>query len=63
MAFGVSTQASSDLTLAGWSDPLSGSIDEVYVFDRALTAAEILSLTVPAGGPGLSYDVRWDDQP
>ena len=63
MAIGVETHNTGDLTLSGWHLPFSGLIDEVCAFSRALTQTEIQSLMTPAGGSGLSYDVRWADQP
>lgn len=63
IAFGVDAYSSGDLTLSGWTDPFSGLIDEVYAFSRELTQTEIQSLMTPAGGSGLSYEVRWADQP
>lgn len=64
MAFGVLTVVSGDLTLTGWTMPLLGVMDDVYAFSRALAEPEIQQLMQVAGAAGgLSYDVRWNDQP
>lgn len=64
MALGVSTRVSGDSTLTGWNYPLAGTMDDVYVFNRALTQTEIQKLMHPVDAArGLQYDVRWIDQP
>ncbi len=64
MALGVLTMESGDLTLSGWNMPLSGVMDEVYAFNLALTSTQIQQLAAAAAASGgVSYDVRWTDQP
>ncbi len=62
MAFGVSTWETDDLSMSVWEEPLSGQIDEVYVYNRALTQAEIQKLNYTNTGNTI-YSTRWVDQP
>lgn len=54
MAIGLNTMSSGDFTTSGGGSPLTGAIEDIQVFDRALSAEEINDLIQP-----LSYSVRW----